>query len=381
MIAPVTPFTIRGALWYQGEANAAGPAAFSYRRMLPALIRDWRRSWTSRRSVLLRPTAEFPRPSTDPNQSGDWAVLRESQADALAVTNTGMAVTIDVGDAVDIHPATNGTWADVSPRRAGKNLRPEGARPEPDLRPDDGRWPEGPDPLPTRGRGAGRPDGGPVKGFVVAGADGKFAWADAVIDGSAVVVSSASVPQPTTVRYAWGDNPVGNLYNQAGLPGGALPDRSANSVNPMSTIRQLVVPEPLKIAYEDIKLPPLGPGQVRARTVLSGISHGTEMAAFLGTSPFRTKKFTAERVFVPIGPSDPPFYPYRYMATTPSAWSRASARALRRTGRRPGLVRDLPPDRVYVRSPGAQCVPPQRPGRQRAGHPVESRGGGPDRHQ
>src|ERR1043166_8354082 len=81
----------------------------------------------------------------------------------------------------------------------------------------------------------------------------------------------------------------------------------------MIMAKQLIVPEPLKIAYEDIHIPPPGPGQVCARTVLSGISHGTEMTAFLGTSPFLAKKFTDDRVFTAREAADPPFYPYRYM--------------------------------------------------------------------
>jgi len=80
-----------------------------------------------------------------------------------------------------------------------------------------------------------------------------------------------------------------------------------------STAQMLIVPEPYKVAYEAVPLPPPYAGQVRARTVISGVSHGTEMAAFLGTSPFREKVFTDERVFRPIEPNDPPFYPYRYM--------------------------------------------------------------------
>lgn len=81
----------------------------------------------------------------------------------------------------------------------------------------------------------------------------------------------------------------------------------------MITAKQLIVLEPLKVGYEDIEIQTLQPGQVLVRNVLSGISHGTEMTAFLGTSPFLTKKFTQNRIFAAREPSDPPFYPYRFM--------------------------------------------------------------------
>jgi len=106
--------------------------------------------------------------------------------------------------------------------------------------------------------------------------------------------------------------------------------------------KQLIVPEPFQIAYEEVEVRPPGPGQVRARTVLSGISHGTEMAAFLGTSPFRKKKFTKDRIFADRELSDPPFYPFRFMGYD-------AVGIVENVG--PGVTAYRPGDRVWCATP------------------------------
>ncbi len=219
MIAPLVPFAVRGAIWYQGEANAG--RAFQYRKLLPAMIRDWRAAWgRGDFPFLIVQLANFKDAKPWPGDD-DWAELREAQAMTLAASpNTGLAVTIDIGEAKDIHPKNK---QDVGRRLArvalaktyGKDLvwtGPVYAA----MKSDEGKLrltfrPEGGPPM-AKG-------GGPLKGFAVAGEDKVFVWADAVIDGDAIVVSSPKVPKPVAARYAWASNPEGcNLVNAEGLP-------------------------------------------------------------------------------------------------------------------------------------------------------------------
>ncbi len=220
MIAPLVPFAVRGAIWYQGEANAG--RAHLYRKLLPAMIRDWRSAWGQGDfPFLIVQLANFkdanPEPADDP-----WAELREAQAMTLAASpNTGLAVTIDIGEAKDIHPKNK---QDVGKRLARIALAKTYGR--------DVVW-TGPVYAAMTPAGEGklrltfRPEGGPptakgggsLKGFAVAGEDRKFVWADAAVDGDAVVVTSPKVPKPVAVRYAWAGNPEGcNLSNKEGLP-------------------------------------------------------------------------------------------------------------------------------------------------------------------
>jgi len=224
MIAPLLPYSIKGALWYQGESNA-GRAA-QYQELLPTLIRDWReRFGVGEFPFLIVQLANFMAVDPEPVESA-WAELREAQwFTARTLPNTGLAVAIDIGEADDIHPRNK---QEVGRRLAlaarsiayGQELpfsgpscrssRREGNRIR--LRFDhvDGG-------LVAKG-------GGELRGFAVAGADGKFVWAEAAIDGETVVVSSPRVAEPVTVRYAWANNPVCNLHNGAGLP--AVPFRT-----------------------------------------------------------------------------------------------------------------------------------------------------------
>jgi sialate O-acetylesterase len=217
MIAPLTLFAMRGAIWYQGEGNA--DRARQYRTLFPTLIRAWRRHWHQDDfQFLFVQLANYMAARREPAES-QWAELREAQTMALQLPNTGMAVTIDIGDAKDIHPRNKqdvglrlalSALADVykvpgvvgsgplfrEARREGSALRV----------------------LFTHAAGGLVCRGSELQGFAVAGADRKFVWAQARIDGDAVLVSSPSVPEPTAVRYAWADNPCCNLYNTAGLP-------------------------------------------------------------------------------------------------------------------------------------------------------------------
>lgn len=223
MIAPLLPFAIKGAIWYQGESNAG--RAEQYRELLPTLIRDWRtRFGVGEFPFYIVQLASFMPTHPEPREN-EWAELREAQAlTADRVANCGLAVAIDIGEANDIHPKNK---RDVGERLAlaalaktyGKKveysgpwyrkLKVEGSR----IR------------LSFDHVGGGlTAKGDALKGFAIAGEDRKFVWADAAIDGQTVVVSAPSVPRPVAVRYGWDINPVCNLYNQAGLP--AVPFRT-----------------------------------------------------------------------------------------------------------------------------------------------------------
>ncbi len=217
MIAPLVPYAIRGVIWYQGESNAG--RAYQYRALFPLLIKDWRARWGQGDFPFLfvqlanyQPVAQEPLDDT-------WAELREAQTMALALPNTGMAVTIDIGDANDIHP---GNKQDVGNRLAlnarhrvyGENIVYSGPIYK-SMKVEGNRirlfFDHAQDGLMSKG-------GGKLQGFAIAGADRKFVWAEAMIDGKTVVVSSPQVAKPVAVRYAWAINPVCNLYNHAGLP-------------------------------------------------------------------------------------------------------------------------------------------------------------------
>ena len=224
MIAPVVPCTIQGAIWYQGESNAS--AARLYRKLFPTMILSWRRAWMNgglagsempEFPFLFVQLANYKARHEQPVES-QWAELREAQLMTLEMPHTGMAVAIDVGEANDIHPKNK---QEVG-RRLALNAEATvyfqdqeysgpiygGAQIE-----------EGKIRLSFRNaEGMKAQDGGPLKGFAIAGEDRVFRWADVEIQGDHIVVSSKEVPTPAAVRYAWADNPECNLINAAGLP-------------------------------------------------------------------------------------------------------------------------------------------------------------------
>ena len=224
MIAPLGQFPIKGATWYQGESNAS--RAKQYRTLLPTLIRDWR----SRFAVgdfpfLIVQLANYQKRRDRPVDSA-WAELREAQyLTTKALPNVGVALAIDIGEADDIHPTNK---QEVGRRLAlgalaltyGKDVEASGPVYK-------GMKAEGRTvrlSFDHLGGGLAAKGDGPLEGFAVAGEDGKFAWAEAKIEGDTVVLSAPAVENPTAVRYAWADNPACNLYNQAGLP--AVPFRT-----------------------------------------------------------------------------------------------------------------------------------------------------------
>jgi sialate O-acetylesterase len=219
MVAPAIRETIKGFVWYQGEANAGNPE--EYRALLPALIADWRAKWgQGELPFLYVQLPNFMEVQYSPAESG-WAEMREAQLRTLSVPRTGMAVTIDAGEWNDIHPLDKKDVGDRLALLAGKIAYGE------DSIVDSGpiyrsAAVEG-NKIIVRftsiGGGLLTKGGGELQQFAIAGEDKKFVWADARIAGDSVVVSSDEVQAPRYVRYAWADNPEGaNLYNREGLP-------------------------------------------------------------------------------------------------------------------------------------------------------------------
>ena len=222
MIAPITPYAIRGAIWYQGENNAHRAQGYLYRSLFPVLIHDWREQWgLGSFPFLFVQLANF---RETPPQS-QWPELREAQLMTLNLRNTAMAVTVDIGNPVDIHPINKqdvGERLALGARRVAygesvvysgplyRQLTREGDR----LR----VW------FDHVGGGLSSKDGGDLKGFVVSEDDRQFVASSARVEGSTVVVSSPQVANPVAVRYGWEDSPICNLYNAEGLP--ASPFRS-----------------------------------------------------------------------------------------------------------------------------------------------------------
>jgi sialate O-acetylesterase len=222
MIAPLIPYALRGAIWYQGERNARTvETARLYRQQLPLLIQDWRKRWGQGDfPVYWVQLPNFKERKDDPGETSAWAVIRESMAACLRVPNTGMAVTIDVGEAKNIHPKNK--------QAVGKRLalaalaqayKQDVVGKSPSYRSHAVR---GNEIVVTFDTGGSKlvSKGDEVRGFALADAKGQWHWAKARIDGDQVIVSHPDVKKPTGVRYAWGDNPDCNLYNAAGLPAG-----------------------------------------------------------------------------------------------------------------------------------------------------------------
>jgi len=217
MINPLLNYRIRGAIWYQGESNAE--RAYQYRTLFKTMINDWRTAWKQGDfPFFFVQLANFKAIKEQPADDS-WAELREAQTMALELANTGMAVTIDIGDAKDIHP---GNKQDVGKRLAltalsqvygngertmgpmYKSMKIEGNKIR--LQFDHANT------------GLKTKEGKKLSGFAIAGEDKNFVWADAEIIGNEVIVSSTKVDNPVAVRYAWAANPVCNLYNDNSLP-------------------------------------------------------------------------------------------------------------------------------------------------------------------
>lgn len=219
MFAPLTSYTIKGILWYQGETNAGDPVA--YARLLPALIKDWRSKWKEGDIPFLYvQLPNFMDVQYLPSESS-WAATREAQRKALVLPGTGMAVTIDLGEWNDIHPDRKKEVGDRLALLARKMVynEPQLVATGPlfeKAKSDGNRVIIS---FSATGSGLITNDGEAPAEFAIAGADKKFVWANARIEGNTVVVWSEEVTAPRYVRYAWADNPDNpNLSNREGLP-------------------------------------------------------------------------------------------------------------------------------------------------------------------
>jgi len=246
MLSPVVPYAITGAVWYQGESNARPGVSPLYRKSLRAMVEDWRARWgCGEFPFYVCQLPNFQAKSTDPAKGGPWTELREAQTKFLETPNTGMAVLIDVGEEKGLHPLNKKAPGErlaliALAKTYGKDVaysgpvyaseKIEGGAIRVTFTHTDGGLkatalpasyaPKGTEPDKTVPLVRNSPQS-EIEGFAICGADGKWAWATAKIDGTSdVVVSSPQVPQPVAVRYAWGENPTCNLANGAGLPAG-----------------------------------------------------------------------------------------------------------------------------------------------------------------
>jgi sialate O-acetylesterase len=213
MVAPFTPLPIRGVIWYQGETNSALTRVGLYDRLFPALIQDWRSHWSQGNLPFLY--VQISAFASTPKEN--WGELRDAQRKTLSLANTGMAVSIDIGNEHNVHPANKqavGERLSLLARHVvyGENLTASG----PLFRlayPDHGTlhvWFDNAAGLHAKE--------GALEGFEVAGSNGVFSPAKAQIDGETITVSSPTVVSPVYVRYAWPNFPHANLYNGANLP-------------------------------------------------------------------------------------------------------------------------------------------------------------------
>lgn len=224
MINPLIPYGFRGVLWYQGESNAG--RAYQYRKAFPLLINDWRNKWKSDLPFYFVQLATYKTPGNSNTGSG-WDELREAQTLTLSLARTGMVVTTDIGNPVDIHPRNK---QDVGKRLAAIALNRTYKKRMVD---------SGPVYKSIRivgdkaivtfeniGSGLMTTDkNGQVFGFEIAGSDQTFYPATAIIQGKTVIVSSEKVVSPQAVRFSWiGDASASNLFNQEGFP--AVPFRT-----------------------------------------------------------------------------------------------------------------------------------------------------------
>jgi sialate O-acetylesterase len=209
MLAPLVKYTIKGALWYQGETEAGRAQGDIYGEALMTLVRDWRRAFGQ---------GDFPfywvqlANYGNAAKNGHWMRVQEGQVKATALRHTGIAIINDIGNPTNIHPTNKQDvgrrLAMLAQNTAASPLYRQFTREGDAIR----IW------FDNAGKALKARTSGPVTGFQIAGADGKYVAASARIDGATVLVSSPEVAEPRSVRYAWDYNPDGNLVNEWGLP-------------------------------------------------------------------------------------------------------------------------------------------------------------------
>lgn len=233
MISPLIPFSIKGVIWYQGEFNSGGSAK-EYATLFPRMITSWRDKWgIGNFPFVYVQLPNFEPVDREPSVEGNgWRWVREGQLKALGLPNTSMAVTIEIGDPFELHPADKydvGHRIALAARRLAygekivgmgplyKKMTVKGDKIILEFDNQGKKLMVGTSPYVPAGK---EPQAAPTRlsGFGIAGADRKFVWADAVIDGNKVIVSAPGITKPVAVRYGFSQSPVCNLYNEAGLP-------------------------------------------------------------------------------------------------------------------------------------------------------------------
>lgn len=213
MVAPFTPYAIKGFLWYQGETDSAADRAGLYAKLFPTLIADWRRQWGQGSLPFL-----FVQISSFDSTAENWGLIRDSQRRTLDVAKTGMAVTLDIGERDNVHPADKQTvGARLALAARGIAYGETGLEfngPQYRQTTREGNvlavWFDHAEGLHCKGN--------ELKGFEVAGADGRFVAVTGKVQGMSVLVSSPEVAEPVQVRYAWQSFTDANLYNGVSLP-------------------------------------------------------------------------------------------------------------------------------------------------------------------
>ena len=218
MIAPIIPYSIKGVIWYQGEANV--DKAYQYHALFPKMILDWRQKWGIDFPFLFVQLASFM-PDKDEPSDYAWAELREAQTMTLSTPNTGMAVTTDIGNVLDIHPknkqdvgkrlalaAESIAYGDTNvvfqgPVFSSMTIERDKVHVKFDTKKSD---------LMLKDKY------GYVRGFSISGEDKKYYWATGILIGNEIIIQSEKVKSPVFVRYNWGNSPDGNLFNKEGLP-------------------------------------------------------------------------------------------------------------------------------------------------------------------
>ena len=219
VIAPLVPYAIHGVIWYQGERNAAGPLTTLYGAQLTTLIKDWRARWHDDFYFAWVQLPCFQKEQTQPSEPKGWGVsVRDEMRKTLALPNTGMAITLDLGGAKAGHPSNKADYAHRLAMLALHDVYDEPAA----------EWTgplfrsarlEGSKMILSFDHASGlKASAGELKGFAIAGSNQQFVWAITRIADDKVIVSSDSVADPVAVRYGWAANPACNLVNSAGLP-------------------------------------------------------------------------------------------------------------------------------------------------------------------
>jgi sialate O-acetylesterase len=223
MIAPLIPYAIQGAIWYQGESNAG--RAWQYRTLFADMIKNWRHDWGQGNFTFLEVQLAPYNPIKDEPAESTWAELREAQVLATkTLPKVGIAVITDVGEEKDIHPKKKGpVGARLALAARGIAYGEKVVYTGPTFKSMKVKGDKATVSFDSTGTGLEARDG-ELKGFAIAGEDHKFVWAKAQIEGNQVVLSNPAVSKPVAVRYGWADCPVVNLWSKEGLP--ASPFRS-----------------------------------------------------------------------------------------------------------------------------------------------------------